>query len=190
MQWLGLTLIALLVLCWWGIRRFRKNRQPKLEISYRQALLDKSMREFKSRLEQAVGDRFDVFAQIRLADMLICEAAKDKASKAMLQQIADSTVDFVLTEKESGNIYCVVMLTRQDKAGSRQLFVRQVCQQSELPFLLLDVHNALTDKQIRHKITSLLEPAIVLDEPSMLDIKVYLEPGQSQDERQGVNINA
>lgn len=190
MLWSAGLLIALLLITWWGIRRFRANKHAKLRISARKTLLQQNIREFKRRLEQTMGDEFDVFTQVRLADLIVYQAEQDRTSQEMQQQIESSTVDFVLAEKGTGNIACVLMLSQQDKVGSRQLFNKKICQQAQLPFLLIDVHNALTDKQIQHKIRSLLEPVIALDESPTDQIKVYLEPGQSQDRRQEMNLNA
>lgn len=189
MLWVGLSLITLLIVLWLGIRLYRNSRSVQLSFSTRKTLMDKLLREFKSQLERAVGDDFDVFPHIRLADLLVTESEKSRRADQVLLKIETTTTDFVLTEKESSKIACVLILIHHGTLGSRQQFIRQVCQQSELPFLIFDVHNALSDKQIRQKITSLLEPTIVLDESSPEDIKVYLEPADRKDKQQEAGLD-
>lgn len=190
MQLMAISIVGFLFVAWIGFRLYRKNRHARLNISPRKTLLESKVREVKQRIELAMGEDYELFPQVRLADLLVYEAAEDKASQAAIQRIESSTVDFVLTEKLSGKISCVLMLSRHDKPGSRQLFVRQVCHQSELPFLLFDVHNALSDKQIRQKIMALLEPTIVMEESAPEDIKVYLEPIQRHKQKQKADVEA
>jgi hypothetical protein len=179
MPWTGLALIVALLLLWVWLRIARKTKQPELQLSSRKNLLDKEARALKLKLAEALGEEFDIYPQVRLAELLVINAAGDKTSQQMRQQIEASSVDYVLCDKHSGQISCVVMLSRHDKVGSRQQFVRDVCERSELPFILIDAHNEIDGKDLRRRIVTMLEPTINLDETAETDVKVYLEPGQS-----------
>jgi hypothetical protein len=184
MLMLGWSLITVLVLLWVAFRIYRKYKSPKLKVSPRKMLMDKLVRDFKSQLERAVGEDYDVYPHVRLADLLVIAPDKDKKAQQIKSRIEATSTDLVLTEKATGRIACVLILIHQDKLGSRQQFIRQICQQGKLPFQIFDVNNAFSDKQIREAITRLLEPMIRLDESPSHDIKVYLDPGEAAQQRQ------
>ncbi|GEM_PF-2433499 len=173
---LGFSLIGVLILLWVAIRLYRKIKSTKLDVSPRKMLMDKLVRDFKSQLDTAVGEDYDSHPHVRLADLLVTEAARDKKAQEIKSRIESTSTDLVLTEKATGKIACVLILIHQDKLGSRQQFIRDICQQSKLPFHIFDVNNAYSDKQIRQEITMLLEPTIRLEQSPAHDIKVYLDP--------------
>lgn len=183
MYWQAASLIAVLLLLWFFIRFNRKYRQPRLKVTRRTHLLENHVTAFKQQLEQALKDDFDVFSQVCLGELLICNAAKDRASQALLRQIQSTSVDFVLVDKDTGSITCVLVLVHHDRPGPRQRFIRQACEHGHLPCVQFDEHNALSDEQIRHKIKTVLEPTIVLDETTTDDVKVYLEPEHDKDQQ-------
>jgi len=186
MLMLAWSLITVLVLLWVSIRIYRKSKSPKLKVSPRKMLMDKLVWDFKSQLERAVGEDYDVYPHIRLADLLVIDPDKDKKARQIQSRIEATSTDLVLTEKATGKIACVLILIHQEKLGSRQQFIRQICKQGKLPFQIFDVNNAFSDKQIRQEITMLLEPTIRLDESPSHDIKVYLDPVQARQTRNKV----
>lgn len=175
---LGLSLIGVLVLLWVLIRLYRKFKVVKLGLSPRKNLMDKLVREFKLQLEMAVGEEYEAHPHVRLADLLVVETAKGKKALDIRSRIEMTSTDLVLTEKATGNIACVLILIHQEKLGSRQKFIREICQQSKLPFQIFDVNNAYSEKQIRQEITMLLEPTIRLEDSPAHEIKIYLDPEQ------------
>lgn len=175
---LGLSLIGVLVLLWVLIRLYRKLKVVKLGLSPRKNLMDKLVREFKLQLEMAVGEEYEAHPHVRLADLLVVENAKGKKALDIRSRIEMTSTDLVLTEKATGNIACVLILIHQEKLGSRQKFIREICQQSKLPFQIFDVNNAYSEKQIRQEITMLLEPTIRLEDSPAHEIKIYLDPEQ------------
>lgn len=175
------SLIALFLLLWFFIRYSRKHRQPRLKVTRRRQLLETHVAAFKQRLEQALAEEYEVFSQVCLGELLICDAAKDRTSQTWLRQIQSSSVDFVLTSKDSGEISCVIVLIHHDRPGPRQRLIKQACDHARLPYLSFDEHNAPTDEEIRHKVKSLLEPTIMLDESAGDEVKVYLEPDGDSD---------
>jgi len=175
---LGLSLIGVLVLLWVLIRLYRKFKAVKLGLSPRKNLMDKLVREFKLQLEMAVGEEYEAHPHVRLADLLVVETAKGKKALDIRSRIEMTSTDLVLTEKATGNIACVLILIHQEKLGSRQKFIREICQQGKLPFQIFDVNNAYSEKQIRQEITMLLEPTIRLEDSPAHEIKIYLDPEQ------------
>ena len=177
MQWMALSAVAGLLVLWGLIRLLRKKRRPELKLIRRKTLLDSKDRAFKQQLEQAVGDDFEIFARVRLADLVSYPNESDTRTDSTMQQIQSTSADFVLVDRLSGAISCVLFFGEDDRRKARQQFIMQICRQSGLPFLQFDVHNAMSDKQIHQKITALLEPTIVLDEQQKEDdIKVYIDP--------------
>lgn len=189
MLWFGLSLIALLLIFWVGLRLYRRHSTEPVSLRPRKTLMDSLLRDFKLQLERAVGEDYEVFPHIRLADLLVTESDTARQADDLRLKIQTTTTDFVLTEKNTSKIACVLILIHHGTLGSRQQFIRQICQQSKLPFLILDVHNALSDKQLRQKIITQLEPTILLDEHAADDVRVYLDPGQRDEKRHQAGLD-
>lgn len=180
MYWQAASLIAVLLLLWLLIRLNRQYRQLRLKVTRRSHLLESHVASFKQQLAQALGDDFEIFSQVCLAELLICDAAGDRRSQALLRQIQSTSVDFVLVDRESGEISCAVVLVHHDRPGPRQRLIKQACDHGRLPYLSFDEHNGLSNEEIRRRVTMLLEPTIALDETIIDDVKVYLEPEQGR----------
>lgn len=178
MYWQAASVIAVLLLLWFYIRLNRKNRQPRVNITRRKQLLEPHVAAFRRQLSQALEAEFEVFSQVCLAELFLCDAAKDRVSRDWCQRLARTSADFVLVDRDSGFISCVVALVHHDHPGPRQRFIKQVCDQAKLPYLQFDEHNALTNKEIQQKVKALLEPTIIVDEAATDTVKVYLEPGR------------
>lgn len=176
MEWIVVALVVVIGAIWWWKKRV--PREPEVSFTVVQSVLDKHFRQSLDQLLNAMGDEFDVFPKVSLAKIVDYEVGEDRISQRYADELDAACVDFLVMDKQSGEVRCLVMLSRQSKPGSRQLLIRQVCQQAKLPFLLLDVHNPLSDKEIRKKITAMSEPTIMTDDESTDDIKIYLEPGK------------
>jgi hypothetical protein len=177
MEWLFVALVVVLAVIWWWKGSRWRNGEPNVHFTVNNVVMDKYTRQYREQLIKALGESFDVFPKVTLAEIVDYEVGDDKASQRYADELDAACVDLLVLDKPSGELRCIVMLSRQVKPGSRQLLIRQVCQQSKLPFLLLDVHNALSDKEIRQKIMAMSEPTIVTDGRDSDDVKVYLEPG-------------
>lgn len=181
MEWFVVSLIAVLGAIWWW--RKRLQREPMVSFTVIKPVLDKHIRQCRELVVTALGEEFDVFPKVSLAEIVDYEVEEDRVSQRYADELDAASVDLLVMDKQSAELRCVVMLVRQSKPGSRQLLIRQVCQQAKLPFLLLDVHNPLSDKEIRHKIMAMSEPTIATDDGTSDDVKVYLEPGQNAQRR-------
>jgi hypothetical protein len=178
MVWQAGSVIAVLLLLWFFIRLNRNTREPRVNITRRKQLLEPHAAAFRRQLSQALEADFEIFSQVSLAELFLCDAARDRLSRHLCDRIERTSADFVLVDRDSGTIRCVVALAHHDHPGPRQRFIKQVCDQGKLPYLQFDEHNALSDKDIQQKVKTLLEPTIIVDEPATDDVKVYLEPGR------------
>lgn len=177
MEWLFISLIAVLAAVWLWIN-YGKRGEPEVHFTVNNVVMDKHTRQCREQISNALGEQFDVFPKVSLAEIVDYEVGDDKVSQRYADELDAACVDLLVLDKQTGELSCIVMLSRQSKPGSRQLLIRQVCQQGKLPFLLLDVHNALSDAELRQKIIAMTEPTIVTAERDADEIKVYLEPGQ------------
>lgn len=178
MEWFVVALVAVIGAIWWWKKRIQ--REPEVNFTVVQAVLDKHIRQSLDQLINAMGEQFEVFPKVSLAEIVDYEVGEDRASQRYADELDAANVDLLVMDKQSGQVRCIVMLSRHSKPGSRQLLIRQVCQQAKLPFLMLDVHNPLTDKEVRNKIIAMSEPTIRTDDDSTDDIRIYLEPGQKR----------
>lgn len=181
MQFIVIALLLCLLSIWGLIRLSRKQTKPDLGIEKRATLFDAQSRDFKKQLAVAVEQDFEIYPRLHLADLLILKyKPKDKASLSMQQKIASLSVDFVLVDKLSGRIACLVQLDQEQEETEHYKLLENCCQQAKLPLVHFAKQGSEDTVTIRKQIMSVLEPTIELGDIESNDIKVYLEPVTKQ----------
>ncbi len=185
MQFIVIALLLCLLSAWGLIRLSRKQTKPGFRIEKRATLFDAQLRDFKKQLVDALEEDYEIYTRLHLADLLMMKAkSKDKASHNMQQKLTSLRVDFVLVDKPSGRIACLVQLDKeQDKTESYKL-LEYCCQQAKLPLVHFAKQVNEDPVTIRKQIMSVLEPMIELDDIEAGDIKVYLEPVSKQSDNE------
>lgn len=185
-QFVAIALIVLLISAWALIRLSRKKTTPSLSIQKRPVLLDSQLREFKKKLADSVTDEFHVYPRVRLTDLLICKfKSKDKASLSVEQQLTSMSIDFVLVDKLSGQISCLIQMDQDEEKTAPFKLLESTCQQAKLPLVHFSKENTLDSITLRKQIWSVLEPTINLEDDGDSDeIKIYLEPVSKKSENE------
>jgi very-short-patch-repair endonuclease len=124
-------------------------------------LLTDAERSFLGVLEQAVGERYRVYAQVRLADLISVKPGTEKSKRTSAQnRINQKHADFVLCEPSTLAIVCAVELDdsshQREKRKVRDAFVEQACAAAGLPLARFPAKAAYAIQEVRSAILTLL----------------------------------
>ena len=125
----------------------------------RERLVTNSELKFYRTLRKAVMDDWEIFAMVRIADILrVKPSAKNK--RTWVNKILAKHIDFVLCEPSSLKIVMAIELDdksheRQDRI-ERDQFVNEAFDSAEIPLLRVPVEEKYYGRDIRQRIEALL----------------------------------
>lgn len=127
----------------------------------RPALLTPAERSFLGVLEQAVGTRYRVQVQVRLADLMTVHRGLAPARRFAAQsRINGKHADFVLCDPATLAIVAAIELDdashRQPARQVRDRFVDQACAAAGLPLLRFEARARYSVMEVRRRIAGLL----------------------------------
>lgn len=121
------------------------------------ALFSPAEKFFFFALERAVGQKYRVFAKVRIADVI--HPSKELSKKKWWQhfvQISSKHFDYVLCDKRTLEVLCVVELNdrsheRKDRS-KRDGLVLEVCASANLPLVWIRARKHYDDSVVSEKI--------------------------------------
>jgi hypothetical protein len=127
----------------------------------KETLITAAERSFLGVLEQAVGDRFRIYAQVRLADLLSVRPGIDKSHRATAQnKINSKHADYVLCDKQTLEILCAIELDdsshKRENRKVRDVFMEDACASAGLPLARFPAKSAYPVHEVQKSILSLL----------------------------------
>ncbi len=152
--WLGLAILVALVLLMqiWALPR-------NLPYLARGQLVTKSELKFYKSLSKAVQDDFQIFAMVRIADLLRVEK-NNKHRRKWLNKILAKHIDFVLCDP--GSLKPLVCIELDDISHQRperierDKFVNLAFKSAQLPLLRIPTQPEYRSREIRELIESVL----------------------------------
>lgn len=145
--WVLLAIVAA------GIMLMRMWAGPgKLPYVARGQLVTKPELKFYKSLVKAVQDDFEIFAMVRIADLLRVESGVPKRRK-WLNKILAKHIDFVLCDP--GTLEPIVCIELDDVSHNRKdrierdIFVNQAFKSAELPLLRIPTQSKYRAREIR-----------------------------------------
>ncbi|MGI9496666.1 MAG: DUF2726 domain-containing protein [Mariniblastus sp.] len=152
--WLGLAILVALVLLMqiWALPR-------NLPYLARGQLVTKSELKFYKSLSKAVQDDFQIFAMVRIADLLRVEK-NNKHRRKWLNKILAKHIDFVLCDP--GSLKPLVCIELDDishqrpERVERDKFVNLAFKSAQLPLLRIPTQPEYRSREIRELIESVL----------------------------------
>lgn len=127
------------------------------------ALLTAAERSFLGVLEKIVGDRFRIYAQVRLADVISIRPGTEKRQRQMaLNRITSKHVDFVVCEKFTLEVLCAIELddsthSKEDRMA-RDRFVEGVLHTANLPLVRVVARAGYQPDEVRKSLEKVLGP--------------------------------
>ncbi|MDE0938271.1 MAG: DUF2726 domain-containing protein [Mariniblastus sp.] len=152
--WLGLAILVAVILLMqiWALPR-------NLPYLARGQLVTKSELKFYKSLSKAVQDDFQIFAMVRIADLLRVEKG-NKHRRKWLNKILAKHIDFVLCDP--GSLKPLVCLELDDVSHQRpdrierDKFVNLAFKSAQLPLLRIPTQTEYKSREIRELIESVL----------------------------------
>ncbi|MGY8749882.1 MAG: DUF2726 domain-containing protein [Pirellulales bacterium] len=152
--WLGLSILVAVILLMqiWALPR-------NLPYLARGQLVTKSELKFYKSLSKAVQDDFQIFAMVRIADLLRVEKG-NKHRRKWLNKILAKHIDFVLCDP--GSLKPLVCLELDDVSHQRpdrierDKFVNLAFKSAQLPLLRIPTQTEYKSREIRELIESVL----------------------------------
>ena len=152
--WLGLSILVAVILLMqiWALPR-------NLPYLARGQLVTKSELKFYKSLSKAVQDDFQIFAMVRIADLLRVEKG-NKHRRKWLNKILAKHIDFVLCDP--GSLKPIVCLELDDVSHQRpdrierDKFVNLAFKSAQLPLLRIPTQTEYKSREIRELIESVL----------------------------------
>ncbi len=143
-----------------------RGKAPSKVCGYRRfdALLSPAELSFLQVLQLAVGDRYAVFAKVRVADVLKPDRRQEKQElRASLDRISSKHFDFVLCEPASCAIHAVIELHdsshEEDTRSERHAFLREACESAGLRLIEVEARSSYDVAKVRAMV---LEPAVAV----------------------------
>lgn len=127
------------------------------------ALLTAAERSFLGVLEKIVGDRYRIYAQVRLADVISIRPGTEKRQRQMaLNRITSKHVDFVVCEKFTLDVLCAIELddsthSKEDRMA-RDRFVEGVLHTANLPLVRVVARAGYQPDEVRKSLEKVLGP--------------------------------
>lgn len=161
-----LALVAIVALA----RRMSRNAAATALYERRSALLTPAERSFFGVLEQALAKQRRVFAQVRMADVLVPRVGVSRAARwRAFNAVAQKHIDFVVCDRDTLEIHCLVELDdgshRSSDRRKRDAFLDRVCASARLPLLRFPASAGYSVRSVR----AALAEVIAIDPPAAND---------------------
>jgi len=161
MNWLILVGIAAVAALFLFIRGSSKSSEKARKSAYRKQdfLLSPEDRVFFFALKQAVGEDYEIFGKIPVAELISLrnEEASNGTQKTF-DQIADRCLDFVLCDKTDLSVACALELYEHSLSGKRSATLadplRAICDAAGLPLVRIEAGPFYDAMEIKQTITS------------------------------------
>jgi hypothetical protein len=165
---LAMALIALLKF----MLRSRTGEPPTDQYQRREELFTPAERAFYAQLEAAVGEDYDIFGKVRLADVIEPRDGLSKSDRqSALNRISSKHLDFVLTAPRSMAAVCAIELDDAShlrrKRIERDEFVDGAMAYAGMPLIRFEVQPTYSVDEIRDSVAEALSDTRDLKEPRL-----------------------
>lgn len=164
----ALMLIVLLTVA----LRSRKEEPVTDRYQRRGELFTPAERVFYEQLAVAVGDRYEIFGKVRLADVIEPEEGLTKSDRqGALNRVSSKHIDYVLAVPGSMAIVCAIELDdashqRKDRI-ERDEFVDGALSYAGVPLIRFEVQPMYSVDEIRDAVADALSDTRELNEPRL-----------------------
>lgn len=169
----ALFLLALFVIFLLKFLLRSRKEEPVTDMYQRRGeLFTPAERVFHEELVAAVGDRYQVFGKVRLADIIEPREGLDKSERqSALNRITSKHLDFVLATPGSMAIVCAIELDdashrRRDRV-ERDEFVDGAMTYAEVPLIRFEAQPMYSSEEIRDSVDDALSDTREFNEPRL-----------------------
>ena len=136
-------------------------------------------------LKVAVSEEYDIFAKVRLADLISVNKGMDRAEwgKAF-NKIKAKHIDFILCHKNTSEIICAIELDDQShsqtKRQQRDEFVTKALEVTKIPFVRFDVIRTYQSEVVKNLIRSTVTPNVLEEAMTSTFDNILIDPDVEQ----------
>lgn len=133
-----------------------KSRLSRHPYQKQTALFSPDDRVFFRALQDAVGDRYEIFGKIRVTDVIVPKKGAPRAeTRLAFNPIAGRHFDFVLCEKSNMTMACAIQLT--DKTNPARMPdvgnpIKAVCESVALPYVSFQIQAHYPADEMRERL--------------------------------------
>lgn len=132
-------------------------------------LFSPAERSFLGVLDMALGQDYRVFGKVRVADVIEVSGTVGRSAwQTAFNRISSKHFDYVLCDKNSLSVICVIELNDKSHSGQkrqkRDEFLDGVCKAANLPLVTIPAKTAYPVQEILDIVKSAINPAPALVE--------------------------
>ena len=116
-------------------------------------------RSFYGVLKEVVGDNADIFAKIRVADIVSPNKKLDRSDwQRAFNRVSGKHFDFVICDKNTLSVLCVIELNDSSHNSARRMqrdeFLQFVCNSAGIPLLFLKAKSGYSPAELKQVLSS------------------------------------
>lgn len=158
--WIGIAFAALVIMA--AILKAKKREAAtttETKYTKRKNFLTPAERSFFGVLSQAVGEDFQIFSKVRIADIIMPENGTHRSAwQKAFNRIAAKHADFVLCRKDTLQVECVIELNdkshNEKSRADRDAIVESVCSSAKVPFLTIPAKANYNLEEVKKAVAS------------------------------------
>ena len=157
MNWIVITAIIIIAIFLVIIKLSPNNKDKKTGFQYqkRDALFSPAERSFFGVLNQAVGNHAQIFAKVRVADVITPKKGMTPSDwQKAFNKISSKHFDYLLCNKDNLSVLCAIELNDKShnskKRKDRDLFLELACQSANLPLIQVPAKAAYSINEIQN----------------------------------------
>lgn len=171
MESLNILAIAFVAMCASFLLIMKLKKKQSHDYCLKETLFSRVERSFFIILKQAASDRYEIFAKVRIADILTPQKGLNRKSWQMaFAKIANKHFDYVLCNKDTLEIVAVIELDDKshEKASviDRDFFIKTICINAGLSFIRFHAKESYQIQAIQDKIADALKLSETVSEMS------------------------
>ena len=163
-------LIALVIVVVAFIKKPPEKETTKQDFPYikRGPLFTPAERSFLGVLNQAVGEKAQIFGKVRVADVITTKKGLTASVRqTALNKITNKHFDYLLCDKEDLSVLCAIELNdnshNSEKTKKRDAFLESACESANIPLVQIKAQATYNINEIKEALIKYLPNPIIED---------------------------
>jgi hypothetical protein len=168
-NWILIIVIVVAVLAIVALKKTKKKPATVFPYQSREKLFSEAERSFLGVLDKIVGDKFRVFAKVRLADLLkVGGGVSSSERQSAFNRISRKHVDFLITRKDDLSFVGIIELDdkshRKQKRQERDEFIDKAFGAAGIPICHIKAQSGYSGENVSGTISDAFK--VELNSPS------------------------
>ncbi len=142
-----------------GIEKKLKELKPYIK---RKSIFTPAERSFYGVLRDVIKDNAEIFAKIRVADIIAPNKQLDKSHwQRAFNKISGKHFDFVICDKKTLSVLCVIELNDSSHNSAKRIerdeFLREVCRSANIPLLFWKAREGYSPVELKQALSNYID---------------------------------